>query len=321
MRRVLFIFLVLGLSVSSAFAQATGQINGVVSDNSGGVVPGVTVFAVESGTGISRDTVTAANGRYSFRVIAAHDLRDSRRARRIPDGAPDRGRAAGEPEPDAQHHARARRVVRDGHRRRRNVDGRHHAVHAVRGRRLQAHRRAAAQRPRRRALEHARVGHGRHRGQPGIRQDHSRRAAPVDQWHRVAAGVVPSRRHEPHRLVLPAESAVPVPGRAAGVLDSDQQLQRRAGRQRRRGRQRRDALWNEQLQRRRLRLRARSHVQLEELLPARAGLPEAQTVRRLRGRPDHAQQGILLRRLAGHDDSERRRHAEQHGADGRDARR
>ena len=66
MRRVLFLFLVLGLSVSSAFAQATGQINGVVSDNSGGVVPGVTVFAVESGTGISRDTVTGASGRYSF---------------------------------------------------------------------------------------------------------------------------------------------------------------------------------------------------------------------------------------------------------------
>src|SRR5690349_5054714 len=66
MRRVLFLFLVLGLSVSSAFAQATGQINGVVTDNSGGVVPGATVFAVESGTGISRDTVTGANGRYSF---------------------------------------------------------------------------------------------------------------------------------------------------------------------------------------------------------------------------------------------------------------
>src|SRR5215207_9866454 len=66
MRRVLLIVLVLGLSVSSAFAQATGQINGVVSDNSGGVIPGVTVFAVESGTGISRDTVTGANGRYSF---------------------------------------------------------------------------------------------------------------------------------------------------------------------------------------------------------------------------------------------------------------
>ena len=66
MRRVLLVLFVLGLSASNAFAQATGQINGVVSDNSGGVIPGVTVFAVESGTGISRDTVTAANGRYSF---------------------------------------------------------------------------------------------------------------------------------------------------------------------------------------------------------------------------------------------------------------
>ena len=66
MRRVLLVLLVLGLSVSSAFAQATGQINGVVADNSGGVVPGVTVFAVESGTGIARDTITGANGRYSF---------------------------------------------------------------------------------------------------------------------------------------------------------------------------------------------------------------------------------------------------------------
>src|SRR5687768_4279005 len=66
MRRVLLTALVLALSVSSAFAQATGQISGVVADNSGGVVPGVTVFAVESGTGISLDTVTGANGRYSF---------------------------------------------------------------------------------------------------------------------------------------------------------------------------------------------------------------------------------------------------------------
>ena len=66
MRRIVLTCLVLGLFVSNAYAQATGQINGVVADNSGGVVPGVTVFAVESGTGISRDTVTGANGRYSF---------------------------------------------------------------------------------------------------------------------------------------------------------------------------------------------------------------------------------------------------------------
>ncbi|HET9467691.1 MAG TPA: carboxypeptidase-like regulatory domain-containing protein, partial [Vicinamibacterales bacterium] len=54
------------MCVSSAFAQATGQINGVVADNSGGVVPGVTVTAVEASTGIARETVTGANGRYSF---------------------------------------------------------------------------------------------------------------------------------------------------------------------------------------------------------------------------------------------------------------
>ena len=51
---------------SAARSRKTGQINGVVTDNTGGVVPGVTVKAVESGTGISRDTVTGANGRYTF---------------------------------------------------------------------------------------------------------------------------------------------------------------------------------------------------------------------------------------------------------------
>ncbi len=66
MRRVILLALVLGLFVGHAYAQEAGQINGVVADNSGGVIPGVTVFAVESGTGISRDTITGANGRYSF---------------------------------------------------------------------------------------------------------------------------------------------------------------------------------------------------------------------------------------------------------------
>ena len=51
--------------VSPAFAQQ-GQINGVVTDSSGGVVPGVTVTAVEAQTGLSRETVTGANGRYNF---------------------------------------------------------------------------------------------------------------------------------------------------------------------------------------------------------------------------------------------------------------
>src|SRR5687767_9531438 len=53
------------LLAGTASAQQ-GQINGVVTDSSGGVLPGVTVTAVESQTGISRDTVSGANGRYSF---------------------------------------------------------------------------------------------------------------------------------------------------------------------------------------------------------------------------------------------------------------
>jgi hypothetical protein len=53
------------LMAGTAWAQQ-GQINGVVTDSSGGVLPGVTVTAIESQTGISRDAVTGANGRYSF---------------------------------------------------------------------------------------------------------------------------------------------------------------------------------------------------------------------------------------------------------------
>ncbi len=69
MRRATLTVLVLGFFVSSAFAQQAGQINGVVADSSGGVIPGATVAAIESGTGIRTDTVTGANGRYSFPSI------------------------------------------------------------------------------------------------------------------------------------------------------------------------------------------------------------------------------------------------------------
>ena len=59
----------LGFLVSPAFAQGTGQINGALTDSTGGVIPGATVSAVESATGIKTDTVTGANGRYSFPSI------------------------------------------------------------------------------------------------------------------------------------------------------------------------------------------------------------------------------------------------------------
>src|SRR5438445_205499 len=66
MRRILFIICCAVLFASPAFAQQTGRINGVITDNTGGVVPGVTVKATETNTGFSRETVSGSDGRYTF---------------------------------------------------------------------------------------------------------------------------------------------------------------------------------------------------------------------------------------------------------------
>ena len=60
-RRLATVFL--ALLVASPVLAQTGQINGVITDNTGAVVPGVTVKAVEVATGLSRDSVTGADGR------------------------------------------------------------------------------------------------------------------------------------------------------------------------------------------------------------------------------------------------------------------
>src|SRR5712691_569656 len=64
-RRILATLFLALLVASPALAQ-TGQINGVIADNTGGVVPGATVKAVEVATGLSRDTVSGGDGRYTF---------------------------------------------------------------------------------------------------------------------------------------------------------------------------------------------------------------------------------------------------------------
>ena len=58
-RRIFAIGFLAALVASPVLAQ-TGQINGVVTDNTGGVVPGATVKATEAATGISRDTISGA---------------------------------------------------------------------------------------------------------------------------------------------------------------------------------------------------------------------------------------------------------------------
>ncbi|MBI2186610.1 MAG: TonB-dependent receptor [Acidobacteria bacterium] len=58
--------LVVLLTAGHALAQATAQINGTVADPSGGVLPGATVTAIQTDTGLRREVVTDADG--SFRL-------------------------------------------------------------------------------------------------------------------------------------------------------------------------------------------------------------------------------------------------------------
>jgi hypothetical protein len=57
---------ILLLGVSDVRAQATAQINGTVTDSSGGVLPGATVVAIQTETGLRREAVTDANGAYAL---------------------------------------------------------------------------------------------------------------------------------------------------------------------------------------------------------------------------------------------------------------
>lgn len=50
-------------------AQGTSTINGRVTDQSGAVVPGVTVTATRTATGVKRFTVTNSDGLYSIPAL------------------------------------------------------------------------------------------------------------------------------------------------------------------------------------------------------------------------------------------------------------
>ena len=67
-RLILLCLLVVGLPLTAA-AQNTGRITGVVTDTTGGVLPGVTVTAKTTG-GAPQTAVTDSNGRYAFEKLA-----------------------------------------------------------------------------------------------------------------------------------------------------------------------------------------------------------------------------------------------------------
>src|SRR5688500_1491120 len=64
--RALIGLLVVLLVATNAWAQSTAQINGTVTDSSGGVLPGVTVIAIQTDTGFRREVVTDEAGSYSL---------------------------------------------------------------------------------------------------------------------------------------------------------------------------------------------------------------------------------------------------------------
>jgi len=70
--RMLFLITVLGvLDPCPSWGQGiTGSINGTISDSSGAVVPGATITATNTSTGVAAKTISDAAGRYAFPSLA-----------------------------------------------------------------------------------------------------------------------------------------------------------------------------------------------------------------------------------------------------------
>ena len=68
-RLTVVMVLMLSAYATRAHAQATGQITGMVTDSSGGVLPGVTVDATNTATGAVRTAVTGADGLYTLPLL------------------------------------------------------------------------------------------------------------------------------------------------------------------------------------------------------------------------------------------------------------
>ena len=65
MSRIFSIFLVVTLHLSLAWAQTTtGTISGTVTDETGGVLPGVDIALTNTDTGVSRTVISDDEGRY-----------------------------------------------------------------------------------------------------------------------------------------------------------------------------------------------------------------------------------------------------------------
>jgi hypothetical protein len=66
LRNCSIVALVVLMASTAAWAQATAELNGRVTDESGAVLPGVTVTVMQTATGLERTTVTDGTGTYLF---------------------------------------------------------------------------------------------------------------------------------------------------------------------------------------------------------------------------------------------------------------
>ncbi len=66
---LLMTVIVLGASVVSQAQTFRGGMNGVVTDTSGAVVPGASVEAINTATGVSHKTISSSAGEYSFQDL------------------------------------------------------------------------------------------------------------------------------------------------------------------------------------------------------------------------------------------------------------
>src|SRR5437868_6087775 len=65
---VLFAALI-SMSASTVLAQAVGTISGTIKDGTGAVIPGVSITALNQGTGVTREAVSDDSGHYSMPLL------------------------------------------------------------------------------------------------------------------------------------------------------------------------------------------------------------------------------------------------------------
>ena len=260
--RVLLGFLALLLVSTSAWAQATAQINGSVADSSGAVLPGVTIVAIQTDTGFRREGVTNDTGSYAllnlpigpyrleaslagFRSYAQTGIVLQVGSNPVIKLTLQLGESSGDADCSGSGAAR-----RDPQSRRRQ---RHHQRTGRGAPDGRAERRVA--------------GRDRGRGR-GYRQPvEPQPDVDARDCHRRRFSVrrrIPARRRAAQQRVRRRQPAAAVPGRDAGVQGRDQLAERAERLQGRRDGERRDQVGHQRLPRRRVRIRTPPSFQRDE---------------------------------------------------------